>query len=228
MGLLLVAGQSVTPCGPGLAVLTYSATRGWPAVPDEAWAHAISVARQGFVVFATPSFTATMPNAWPDGSVVPHCGYDTSFPVGMPPVCACATAADVPASIKVASTATAVMPDLISQSPLPPPLWPAPDHSRVPAAWGRPGQKGHSSNQLHRPSSSSRMTHRSRYSWLTGSPVSARRSRNPPATGSPPRGRSWRVNSRMDPATGSDSGSAVRSRTPRVPRDPRRCTACPG
>jgi len=88
MGLLLLAGQSVTPCGPGLAVLTYSATRGWLVVPVELWAQVISSARQGFVAFATPEFTATMPNAWPDGSAIPHCGYDTSLPVGALPVCA--------------------------------------------------------------------------------------------------------------------------------------------
>ncbi len=40
--------------------------------------------RHGFVVFASPSFTPTMPNAWRDGSVLPHCGYETSFPLGVP------------------------------------------------------------------------------------------------------------------------------------------------
>jgi hypothetical protein len=37
-------------------------------------------------------------------------------------------------------------------------------HWSSPAEWGRPGQYGHSSNQLQRPSTSSRITHRSRYS----------------------------------------------------------------
>jgi len=33
------------------------------------------------VVFASPSFIPTIPNAWPDGSLVPHCGHEISFPV---------------------------------------------------------------------------------------------------------------------------------------------------
>src|SRR5580693_4011624 len=73
----------------------------------------ISAARQGFVVLATPAFTATTPNAWPDGSAWPHCGYDTSFPVGVP--AACAAAAGTVTAPKVARTIPAIRPDLIDQ-----------------------------------------------------------------------------------------------------------------
>jgi len=92
-------------------VLTYSETRGWLVAPDEAWAQVISVARQEFVVLATPAFTATMPNAWPEGSTWPHCGYDTSFPVGV----LAADAAAAGTITKVARTIPAIMPDLIDQ-----------------------------------------------------------------------------------------------------------------
>src|SRR5579863_4910063 len=88
----------------------------------------ISADRQGLVVLATPAFTATTPNAWPDGSAWPHCGYDTSFPVGVLTADAAAGTATI---TKVARTVPAIMPDLIDQ-PLSRdrlPLWPAPDHS---------------------------------------------------------------------------------------------------
>src|ERR1700722_1855309 len=73
----------------------------------------ISADRQGLVVLATPSFTATTPNAWPEGSAWPHCGYDTSFPVGV--LAACAAAAGAVTITKAARTTPAVMPDLINE-----------------------------------------------------------------------------------------------------------------
>jgi hypothetical protein len=121
-GSLLSVGQSVIPRFPGFPVLTYSEILGWLILPDDAWAHAISVARHGFVLFAGPSFTATMPNAPPDGSVFPHCGYETSYPVGVAPFwAACAAAPDALTIAKDATTASAAMLYLTDQPlPLPP------------------------------------------------------------------------------------------------------------
>jgi hypothetical protein len=38
------------------------------------------VAKHGFVLFAKPLLTPTIPNAWPLGSVLLHCGHEISFP----------------------------------------------------------------------------------------------------------------------------------------------------
>jgi hypothetical protein len=50
-----------------------------------------------------------MPNAWPEGSAWPHCGYDTSFPVGV----LAAYAAAAGTIMEAARTTAAVMPDRI-------------------------------------------------------------------------------------------------------------------
>ncbi|MFY9930557.1 MAG: hypothetical protein WAK82_21400, partial [Streptosporangiaceae bacterium] len=70
------------------------------------------------VLFASPSFTPTIPNACPNGSALLHCGYDTSFPVGVPLVCAAyAVAADALIIAKDAPSAITATPNLTDQPP---------------------------------------------------------------------------------------------------------------
>jgi hypothetical protein len=59
-----------------------------PRAADRKLGPAYFVLQAGFVLFGSRSFTATMPNAWPDGNIVPHWGYEMSFPARTLACCA--------------------------------------------------------------------------------------------------------------------------------------------
>ena len=70
-------------------------------------------------MFASPPFTATMPNAWSAGSAPVHCGYEMSYPFGPGP-CAAEAVADALTSVKDANSAVTVVPNFTGpSSPLP-------------------------------------------------------------------------------------------------------------